>query len=214
MTLEIIHYFDYKSPYAYLAQAPTTELETTFNLRVTRLPYTLHIPDFLGAAELDASGVDILGTRSEHHWRRVRYSYMDCRREANRRGLTIRGPRKIWDSSLAHIGFLFANDQGMFSAYHTIVYERFWRRDLDIEDITVIITTLAEAGIDTAGFTAFANGPGRERLDSLHQQAEANGVFGVPSWTVNGELFWGSERLGLIEESIRRAQNAGPSLSS
>ena len=39
----------------------------------------------------------IRAERNAHQWRRVRYLYMDCRRQARRRGLTIRGPRKIWD---------------------------------------------------------------------------------------------------------------------
>jgi len=42
----------------------------------------------------------------------VRYAYMDCRRAAQRRGLVIRGPRKIYDSSIAHIGFLWAKRIG------------------------------------------------------------------------------------------------------
>jgi 2-hydroxychromene-2-carboxylate isomerase len=204
MTTEITHYFDYKSPYAYLAQAATEALEEKYEIRITRIPYTLNIPDFLGAAELSDTGADIIGTRSAHQWRRVRYSYMDCRREANRRGLTIRGPKKIWNSSLAHIGFLYASEHGQFAHYHAIVYERFWQRALDIEDIAVIIATLSEAGIDPATFSHYARGPGRARLEALHQRAEAAGVFGVPSWTVNGELFWGSERLGLIDEALAR----------
>lgn len=204
MTLEITHYFDYKSPYAYLAQAGTELLEKRFNLKITRIPYTLHIPSFLGAAELDASGVDIIGTRNAHQWRRVKYSYMDCRREANRRGLTIRGPRKIWDSSLAHIGFLFAGEHNQFERYHQLVYERFWRRELDIEDIAVIVAVLEEAGLNTAGFAEDVS-RGRARLDALQASAEGVGIFGVPSWTVNGELFWGSERLALVEETITRA---------
>lgn len=203
MALEITHFFDYKSPYAYLAQAGTELLEKKFNLEVTRIPYTLHIPSFLGAAELNTSGVDIIGTRNAHQWRRVKYSYMDCRREANRRGLTIRGPRKIWDSSLAHIGFLFASEHRQFERYHALVYDRFWRRDLDIEDIAVIVATLEEAGVNTADFAAYVV-RGRARLDALQASAEATGIFGVPSWTVNGELFWGSERLVLIEETITR----------
>ncbi|MSR14918.1 MAG: disulfide bond formation protein DsbA [Gammaproteobacteria bacterium] len=208
MTLEVVHYFDYKSPYAYLAQAPTDKLEAKYRIRIQRVPYTLYIPDFLGAAELDATGTDIVGTRSEHQWRRVRYSYMDCRREANRLGLTIRGPRKIWDSSLAHIGFLYAHEQDNFRAYHRVVYERFWRRELDIEDIAVLLAVMNETGIDVEGFTRFAGGSGRELHDELQAKAEAAGIFGVPSWTVNDELFWGSERLGLVEEAISQIQDS------
>ena len=203
MPYTVMHYFDYKSPYAYLAQEATYDLERRFSISVTRVPYTLNIPDFLGEARLNAAGRDEIGTRSAHHWRRVRYSYMDCRREANRRGLTIRGPRKIWNSRLAHIGFLYAQLSGDFQRYHAAVYERFWKRELDIEHIDVVTAVLAESGVSTSGFVEFAAGLGRTRLDELHQAAERAGIFGVPSWTVDGELFWGSERLERIDEILR-----------
>lgn len=201
--IEFCHYFDYKSPYAYLAQEATDALEASFGVAITRIPYTLDIPAFLGEAKLDADGRDLIGTRSAHHWRRVRYSYMDCRREANRRGLVIRGPRKIWDSTLAHMGFLWASEQRNFREYHACVYTRFWRRELDIEDFAVVRALLAECDVDTEGFGEYAEGRGRTLLNALQAQAEAEGVFGVPSWRLQGQLYWGSERLPRIEEALR-----------
>ncbi len=192
---DMIHYFDYKSPYAYLAQAELFELAGRGDLRIEWRPLTLDIPKYLGSAELDENGEVITASRNEHQWRRVKYSYMDCRREANRRGLTLRGPRKIFDSELAHIGFLFAAARGDFRPYHDTVFERFWRRELDIEDINVIEATLGEAGIDTRGFRDYAATTGRTALDAVQRSAESDGVFGVPSYVVDGELFWGAERL-------------------
>ena len=76
----------------------------------------LDIPSFLGSARVDESGRVIEEERNAHQWRRVRYSYMDCRRQANKRGLIIRGPQKIWDSTLAACGMLYAKRQGGRSA--------------------------------------------------------------------------------------------------
>lgn len=194
-TPDIIHYFDYKSPYAYLAQAELFALAERGEVSIEWLPLTLDIPKYLGSAELDENGNVITASRNEHQWRRVKYSYMDCRREANRRGLTLRGPRKIFNSELAHIGFLFAADQGDFRPYHELVFERFWRRELDIEDITVVAATLREAGVDSRGFRDYVESAGRDALASAQRTAEQNGVFGVPSYVVAGELFWGAERL-------------------
>lgn len=199
---DMIHYFDYKSPYAYLAQAELFELAARGDLRIEWRPLTLDIPKYLGSAELDENGEVITASRNEHQWRRVKYSYMDCRREAHRRGLTLRGPRKIFDSELAHIGFLFAAARGDFRPYHDTVFERFWRRELDIEDINVIEATLGEAGIDTRGFRDYAATTGRTALDAVQRTAESGGVFGVPSYVVDGELFWGAERL---ERALEKA---------
>src|SRR5262249_10890998 len=142
--------------------------------------------------------------RNPHQWRRVRYSYMDCRRQARRRGLVIRGPQKIWDSSLAARGMLYAKRQGdpVLHAYNDIVFERFWKRELDIEDPAVIAGVLSEAGADSTGFAAWAEGEGGRELDQVCRAAEEMGVFGVPSFVLDGELFWGREHLPDIRELL------------
>jgi len=196
----IRYYFDYKSPYAYLAEAATVALAAEPGVTVQWLPYTLQIPKYLGEAALDAEGRDIVGTRNDHQWRRVRYAYRDCRREANRRGLVIRGPRRIFDSSLAHIAFLFVQAQGDPQAFHALCFERFWRRELDIESGLALTALMRETGYDANGFEAYASGRGREAYEQVQTLAEAAGVFGVPSWLVGDELYWGLERLQRVYE--------------
>jgi 2-hydroxychromene-2-carboxylate isomerase len=197
-------YSDYKSPYAYLAKDLAYRLEQDFPVHVDWLPYTLDIPSFLGSARLDGSGRVIEEQRNTHQWRRVRYSYMDCRREAKKRGLVIRGPQKIWDSTLALRGMLYAKRQGdaVFRHYHDSVFERFWKRELDIENSDVIGTVLAEAGADTAGFPGYLAEEGRQELEVICRAAEAMGVFGVPSFVLDGELFWGREHLPDIRQTL------------
>ena len=200
-------YIDYKSPYAYLAKDLVYELERDFPVRVDWLPYVLDIPSFLGSARVDDSGRVTEEARNAHQWRRVRYSYMDCRRQARKRGLVIRGPQKIWDSRLAACGMLYAKRQGdvVLRRYHDMTFERFWKRELDIEDPAVIAAVLAEAGADAAGFTAWAERDGRAEVSRLSREAEDKGVFGVPSFIVDGELFWGSEHLPDIRAMLAAA---------
>ena len=197
-------YSDYKSPYAYLAKDLIYGLEDEFKVRLEWLPYTLDIPSYLGSARLDERGVVVESVRNAHQWRRVRYSYMDCRRQARKRGLVILGPRKIWDSSIAAIGMLWAKRQGgaVFRAYHDRMFERFWRRELDIEDAKAIAAVLAKAGADTTGFDVYLAGEGRREHDAIREAAEAAGVFGVPSVLIDSELFWGREHLPEIREML------------
>ena len=203
-------YIDYKSPYAYLAKDLAYELEHDFPVRVDWLPYVLDIPSFLGSARVDDSGRVIEEERNAHQWRRVRYSYMDCRRQARKRGLVIRGPQKIWDSALAACGMLYAKRQGdaVLRRYNHITFERFWKRELDIEDPDVIVAVLAESGANTTGFSAYSAGEGRRELDRICRAAEAIGVFGVPSFVVDGELFWGREHLPDIRAMLATASLA------
>jgi len=199
---EIVHYFDYKSPYAYLAQEPTFELARACGVALRLVPYTLDIPAFLGRAEVDAEGRVLSEERNAHQWRRVRYVYMDCRREARRRGLVIRGPRKVYDTTVAHAGFLYAQQRGDARAYHDDVFARFWRHELEIESEAAIADALARAGIDPVGFATYLEERGRAELVALQREAEAQGVFGVPSYLVDGQLYWGNERLERVREQL------------
>jgi 2-hydroxychromene-2-carboxylate isomerase len=194
-------YIDYKSPYAYLAKDPAYQLEREFEIEFTWLPYVLQIPDFLGTVE----------DRNPHQWRRIRYSYMDARRLANRRGLTVRGPRKIFDSSIAAIAMLYAQRSGTFRRYNDLAFERFWKRELDIENREAVRQVLDESGADTTGFFTFLEGKGREELDRINREAEEFGVFGVPMYVIAGELFWGGDRLWMVREKLNQTREAqGP----
>lgn len=185
-------YIDYKSPYAYLAKDPAYDLEREFGIRFDWLPYVLNIPDFLGTVE----------GRNPHQWRRVRYSYVDARRLANRRGLTVKGPQKIFDSSLAAIGMLYAQRRGVFTRYNDLVFERFWKRELDIEDREAIRRVLEESGAPVGAFFDFLEGEARGELERINREAEEIGVFGVPTFVIDGELFWGGDRIWMVREKL------------
>jgi 2-hydroxychromene-2-carboxylate isomerase len=189
-------YSDYKSPYAYLAKDLVYQLGRDFAVRLEWRPYVLDIPSFLGSADVAPNGKVLTANRNAHQWRRVRYSYMDCRRQARKRGLVIRAPHKIWDSSLAAAGMLYAQrvSDAVFCRYHDAVFKRFWQRTLDIEDVEVIASVLTEAGADGSAFAVQASAI-RDEVAAICRTAEELGVFGVPSFLVDGELFWGSEHL-------------------
>lgn len=194
-------YIDYKSPYAYLAVAPAYRLAEETGVEIDWLPYILDIPAYLGSARVDAEGKVLEQDRNAHQWRRVKYSYMDVRREANKAGLTIRGTQKIWDSSLAGIGLLYAKKHGVFRAYNDEVYARFWKRDLDIESVAALSDILDRAG--ARGFSAFSASDGRAELKAVQEEAEAKGVFGVPSFLFSdGDLYWGREHLPRVREIL------------
>lgn len=188
-------YLDYKSPYAYLALQPARDLAAEHRLEIDWLPYSLKIENFLGAVE----------TRNSHQWRRVKYSYMDARRLANERGLIVRGPQKLFDSTIAHTAMLFAKDAGadVVERFHDIVFEGFFKRALDIEDADQVTAALRNAGAPHQDFAEFLSGPGQERLDRTLRDAEDRlGVFGVPTYVINEEIFWGGDRLPQVRQRL------------
>lgn len=197
MKQTMIVYIDYKSPYAYLAMEPTRALAKDLDLEITWRPYSLQIHEYLG--EVD--------TRNAHQWRRVKYSYMDARRMANDRGLIVLGPKKLFDSTIAHVGMLYAEQAGrqVLERYHDIVFEEFFKRALDIEDSAAVSDVLDRAGANPAGFADFLGGPGRMQLDNVLQDAEDRlGVFGVPTYVIGKEIFWGGDRIPQVRRYLEQ----------
>ncbi len=85
---------------------------------------------------------------------------------------------------------LWARQQGSecFDAFLDEANARFWRRELDIEDLDVLESVLGETGDDAGGFQDYASGPGRALHDELNEAAFDAGVFGVPTYLVGDEM--------------------------
>lgn len=190
-------YIDLKSPYAFIAIEPTRAMARAAGVPIDWRPFTLDIPSYLGSARLDRTGRVESSDRTPQQWTGVKYAYRDARRYASLRGKTLRGTEKIWDSSLAGIAMSWAKEQGgaILDRFLDDAYARFWQRELDIEDLAVLEAALERADARTTGFRAFAAGPGRALHDASNQRAFDAGVFGVPSYLVGDEMWFGREHL-------------------
>jgi 2-hydroxychromene-2-carboxylate isomerase len=193
-TLEPVKlYYDYKSPFTYLAMEPAWKLEKTFRIRLRHIPHAFDFAAF-GGANLD--------NRTELQWRKVRYLYMDARRFATERGLVIRGPQKLFDSRLALMGGAFADRHGKFKEYSLRVFERFFERELDIEDGAALAAVMIEVGLDVTAFKKYAATDGPRDLKAAADEGVADGVFGVPTFIVAGEMFWGNDRVDWVAKKL------------
>jgi 2-hydroxychromene-2-carboxylate isomerase len=191
-------YTDYKSPFAYIANKRLFEIEHELGLELEWRPYTLRIPEFMGAVE----------ERTPHFWRKVRYSYMDARRLANAQGLTIKGPRRIYDGFYASAGMLFAQRSGIFRPYHDTVFRKFWTHELDVDELPEVSAIISSTGGSAADFESYVHGDARAEHDRIIDEAEDLGVFGVPTMVFNNELFWGTDRIDMLVERIRNPESA------
>jgi 2-hydroxychromene-2-carboxylate isomerase len=182
-------YFDFKSPYAYLAVAPALDLPERYRVALRWMPFQLRIKG--------------KGQRSVYSEWKVRYSYMDARRWANRRGgFMIRGPKKVYDSTFALIGALFAEREGFFPEYTHEAFRRFFEHELDLDESEQVAALVAEVGGDRARYLAWAADEGVRALDACIDEAHEDHIFGVPIFVLRGELFWGHDRIPLLEERL------------
>ena len=196
-------YVDIKSPYAYLALDPAIEMFDQLGLNWNLLPYTLNIADYLGSATVNNEGKIISSNRTAHQWRRVKYSYMDCRRMANLQGKTILGTQKIWDSSLFSMAHLWVREKSKQTLLPFLreSFQLFWKRELDIENEQVILNLIDKFQLDSADFI-FWKTNNKNCVNSLMDTALSRGIFGVPTFVFEEEIFWGSENLTLIRAKV------------
>jgi len=186
---ELKLYFDYKSPYAYLALEPALALPERFSVDVRWIPYLLRIKG--------------KGQRSVPSEWKVRYSYLDARRFANRRGgFPIRGPRKVYDSTPALVGALYAQHKACFAAYSRLAFSRFFQHELEIDQPGAVAGLFDELGASGDGYRAFAASEGRAAFEACLEEGERDHVFGVPLFVLRGEPFWGHDRIPLLAERL------------
>ncbi len=211
----LIVYLDLKSPYAYLALEPAARLGSELGIAIDWRPLTLDIPSYLGSAKLDSAGRVAESKRTPQQWARVRYAYHDARRYARQRNLTIRGTVKIWDTSLAAIAMLWARSESYDHARRFLeqAYPPFWRREFDAEDLSTISHTLAASGVSASGFADWAAGDGLAAHERFQQAVFDAGIFGVPSFIVDGNAYFGREHLPYIRWLLQRHDGPAPDIA-
>ncbi|RYF79315.1 MAG: 2-hydroxychromene-2-carboxylate isomerase, partial [Comamonadaceae bacterium] len=79
-----------------------------------------------------------------------------------------------------------------------------WAQERNIADATVLGELLAEQGLPTALLDAAQAAPVQQRYQTFTQEAIDRNVFGAPTYVVDGEMFWGQDRLDFVERALAR----------
>ena len=188
---EVKMYSDYKSPYAYLAFDPAFALEERYRVRVRWIPFQLRVKG--------------KGERSLYSEYKARYSYLDARRWAKPRGLVIRGPLKVYDTTPALIGGLFAAKHGRLREYSRAAYERFFKRELEADQTEPVAALIETLGLSAQEFRRYLAEEGARAYERAQEEAATDHVFGVPIFLFEGEPFWGHDRLAVLEQRLAEA---------
>ena len=189
----ITAYTDFRSPYTFVAKAEVYQWEIDFGVTVDWWPYTTPLEEVFGPAQ----------GRNERELRKIKYMYRNVRRLGAEQGLTIIGTKRIFDPTPAHIALLQAKDDGVFRAFHDLVFERVFRRELDPDTVDHVAGALAEVGGNVDAFTRRL-ATGKDEIEAVNRAAEDRGVFGVPSFLLDDELFWGTDTLSQIRSRLAR----------
>lgn len=197
-------FFEFASTYSYPAAMRIGDVARDAGVAVRWRPFLLG-PIFK-AQGLDTSPFNIYTTKGRYMWR-------DLARTCEELGLPFRRPEPFPQNGLlaarvAHVGF--EHDWG--ETFCRAVYVAEFAHGLQIGDESVIRGLLTELGLTPDPILACAHSPEiKDRLRATTQEADRLGIFGAPNFVVNGELFWGNDRLG---QALRYAQRVHPTTSA
>ena len=189
-------YFDIGSPAAYLAwtQIPKLVQETGAQLR--------SLPFLLGGAFKATGNASPVTIPAKGKW-----LIRDLQHWAAQYGLPpIKMPASFPVNTLpfmrAMIGIQM-HDAARYQALGDALYVGMFVDGLDMNDPAVVGTVLAKAGFDPAAIMAITQEPEvKAKLMANTDAAIAAGAFGAPSFVVDGELFWGQDRLHFVRSAL------------
>lgn len=183
--------FDYASPWAYLAS----------EILARKLPGAAidHRPIYLRGLETFSKGMPFSAAK-------LSYIVRDFLRCAAHEEIAAAMPAQVPVNGLYAVrGALHLIERGGFAEYHQRMFRAAWRDGRDVSRKEVVVEIAGEAGQDPAAFAAALDAPAlKDRLKRDTAAAEARGVFGVPTFFVGEELFWGHDRLDYVARALAR----------
>jgi 2-hydroxychromene-2-carboxylate isomerase len=187
------------SDWSYLGGVRFIQMAARHGLRVNHIP--MRMPDVYAA-----SGGILLADRS---WQRQAYRIQELRRWRTKLGIPVNIEPKFFptDIDLASGVVIAAQNRGLSVAdLVNAIMRAVWAEDRDVADPATIAGIATALGFDAASLLGEA---GTEAVLAEYrantQRALDAGVFGAPFYSFNGELFWGQDRLDMLEEAIVRA---------
>jgi 2-hydroxychromene-2-carboxylate isomerase len=201
MPITIDYYISLNSPWTYLGSAPFAEIAKRHGAVVNVKPAKFG-PIF------EQTGGLPLPKRSPQ---RQAYRLMELKRwrEVRERPLTLEPKHFPSNDAVATRLVIAAKLQGKDAHKLSLELGRaLWEREENLADPTTIAAAAERAGLDAAALRAA--GPSDAELDALleqyTQEAVKAGVFGAPSYVLpSGEIFWGQDRLELLDRALKMA---------
>lgn len=199
MAQPIDFYFDFSSPYGYFAAAKIDDLAAAYNRT------TVWRPVLLGAM-FKVTGQQPLTTIPM----KGSYALHDLTRSARWFGVPFRMPGKFPVSTTAPCRayyWLHDRDPGAAKILARALYSAYFAEDRDISNPEVTANVAAKLGHDKdAVMQAINDAAVKERLKTEVDAAIERGVFGSPYIVIDGEPFWGSDRLNQIEQWLAKGK--------
>ncbi len=198
MTKQLDFYFDFTSPYAYIAATRIDELANRYGYEAIWKPF------LIGAALGITGRVPSLQSPMVDD-----YVLNDVSRTARQYNITMQHPEKFPILSVKAsrlFNYLSANhrQQAKAKQFALAVYQAYFKDGKDISSQGVLSALAGDFGLnEQQAVAAMTSMDAKNQFKNDINQALAKGVFAVPMFAVEGELFWGVDHLAQLEEWLR-----------
>ena len=192
MTKEVEFYFDFISPYAYLAYKKIQSLPKDIKIK--------YKPVLLGALH-NLEGI----TAPAFIKPKLKHMISDCDLIANKNKSNFIWNSKFPINSLGVMrGYLFINAENR-ELYLNVMFDAYWKDNLDISNEKILKNLIEKCKINSSKFfDGIKDLKIKDELRSITQEAHDKGIFGAPTFVVNNKIFWGQDRLEFALEEYNK----------
>ncbi|WP_423813140.1 2-hydroxychromene-2-carboxylate isomerase [Psychrobacter sp. 219-2-C] len=194
MSKKVEFFFDVGSPASYLAWTQLESIAQRTNAKIIWRPMLLGAV-FQATGNASPAAVPAKGT----------YMLKDLQHFSNIYGVPFNF-NPFFPLNTMHLmrGATAYLEEPEFQTYLAAIFNALWSEQLNMESPEVVAEVLTKAGIDVTDFMArISETEVKERLKDTTEEAVARGVFGAPSFFVNGEMFFGQDRLSFVETALK-----------
>jgi 2-hydroxychromene-2-carboxylate isomerase len=191
-TLEF--YFDYGSPYSYLADTQVESIAKRAGGTLVRKPM------LLGGVFKTTGNNSPMVIKQKSAW-----SGFDLPLWARHYKVPFQRNPFFPVNTLALMrGAAAAEIDGLFERYHPAMFRAMWVEGRNLNDIGEVAKVLTAAGLDAQKFAGrIQDQDVKDRLKTTTDEAVARGVFGAPTSFVDGKMFFGNDRLPFVEMALK-----------
>jgi 2-hydroxychromene-2-carboxylate isomerase len=194
MTRTLEFYYDYGSPYSYLADTQVEIIAKRAGATLARKPM------LLGGIFKATGNASPMTVAQKSKW-----SAFDLPMWAKYYGVPFQRNPFFPVNTLALMrGAAAAQIDGLFERYHPAIYRAMWVDGRNLNDIAEVAAVLTAAGLDAARFgSRIQDQDVKDRLKATTDEAAARGVFGAPTSFVDDMMFFGNDRLPFVEMALK-----------
>lgn len=185
---------DVRHPLAYLALHPAIAFAQSLGIEIDWLPLTVPTLN----APTDAREGDDRGIR--HRRYRAQAIAREIATYGDAQGLVLREYYRDGCAEAANLGWMWLRhrDRGRLQSYLTELFRAYWSLELDASNEGQVAALLGSLGADSAAFRDWCSGEGRAAAAALASELRARGLFQVPAYVVEDEVFYGRQHLPMI----------------